>query len=139
VNAGEKIATPVTNAAIPATILELLGADSQNNFPASSLVGLMHAGGLQRWPNPLSELARNDIADKEDRAAAKAVPTAITGSMKSLFTPQWQFITHDNMGDQLYDWVRDPAESDNLIHTPETRAASDHLRMELENVTGAKK
>jgi arylsulfatase A-like enzyme len=139
VNAGGKIATPVTNAAIPATILELLGADSQNNFPASSLVGLMHAGGLQRRPNPLSELARNDIADKEDRAAAKVVPTAITGSMKSLFTPQWQFITHDNMGDQLYDWVRDPAESDNLIHTPETRAASDHLRMELENVTGAKK
>ena len=54
------------------------------------------------------QLARNDIADKEDRAAAKIVPTATTGAMQSLVTPQWQFIAHESMGDQLYDWTLDP-------------------------------
>ena len=105
VPAGVKVQTPVTNAAVPATILDILGARARHDaFPCSSLSALWQTGGGSDWPDPLSELARNDIADKEDRAVAKIVPTATTGSMKSLVTPQWQFITHETMGDQLYDW-----------------------------------
>ena len=107
VPAGVKVPRPVTNAAIPATIMDILVAARRATFfPASSLSALWQTGGGTDWPDPLSELARNDIADKEDRAAAKIViPTATTGSMKSLVTPKWQFITHETMGDQLYDWV----------------------------------
>jgi arylsulfatase A-like enzyme len=84
VPAGVKVPGPVTNAAIPATIMDILGARTQQNvFPSSSLSALWQAGAGTDWPDPLSELARNDIADKEDRAAAKIVPTATTGSMKS--------------------------------------------------------
>ena len=132
--AGVKVQTPVTNAAVPATIMDILGAGTQQNkFPCSSLSALWQTGATD-WPDPLSELARNDIADKEDRAAAKIVPTATTGSMKSLVTPHWQFITHESMGDQLYDWARDPAESNNLIHAAEGKTAVVGLKSEIENV-----
>ncbi|MGC2185898.1 MAG: sulfatase [Terriglobales bacterium] len=132
---GVKVQTPITNAAIPATIMDILGARTQQDaFPCPSLSALWQTGGGSDWPDPVSELARNDIADKEDRAAAKIVPTATTGSMKSLVTPQWQFITHESMGDQLYDWARDTAESNNLIHSPEGQTTAARLKSRLENV-----
>lgn len=132
---GAKVQTPVTNAAIPATIMDILGASPQPNaFLSSSLSALWEAGGGSDWPDPLSELARNDIADKEDRAAAKIIPTATTGAMKSLVAPQWQFITHETMGDQLYDWVLDPAESNNLIHSPESQSAAAALKTRMEEM-----
>jgi len=132
--AGVKVQTPVTNAAIPATIMDILGASTQQNeFPSSSLSALWQTGGTD-WPDPLSELARNDIADKEDRAAAKIVPTATTGSMKSLVTPRWQFISHERMGDQLYDWALDTAESNNLIHSAEGQATAAGLKARMERV-----
>ena len=130
-----KVQTPVTNAAIPATILDILGARAQPNvFPCSSLSALWQSGGGTDWPDPLSELARNDIADKEDKAAATIIPTATTGAMKSLVTPQWQLITHESMGDQLYDWALDPGESNNLIHSAEGQTTAGGLKSRLENV-----
>src|ERR1700690_3215307 len=72
---GFTVSTPVTNAAIPATIMNLLGADSQSGFPPSSLSALWQNGGLPNWPDPLSELAPNAISDKEDQAARALVPT----------------------------------------------------------------
>jgi hypothetical protein len=130
-----KVQTPITNAAIPATVLDILGPRTQQDtFPCSSLSALWQAGGGSDWPDPVSELARNDIADKEDKGTAKIIPTATTGAMKSLVTPQWQFITHETMGDQLYDWALDPAESNNLIHLPEGQTTASSLKSRLENV-----
>jgi arylsulfatase A-like enzyme len=139
VPAGVKLPTPVTIAAIPATIMDLLDAATQSMFPSPSLSALWRTGGGPEWPNVLSELARNDIADKEDRIAGKVVPTATTGSMKSLVTPQWQLITHETMGDQLYDWALDPAESNNLIHAPEGQATAIGLKTEMEDVMRPRK
>jgi arylsulfatase A-like enzyme len=119
VPAGVTVTTPVTNAAIPATIMDLLGAGPQSPFPPSSLGALWQTGGVPNWPEPLSELAHNAISDKEDQAARTLVPTSSTGSMKSLVTTRWQLITHETMGDQLYDWALDPAESNNSAHTPQ--------------------
>jgi arylsulfatase A-like enzyme len=116
VPAGVTVTTPVTNAAIPATIMDLLGVGPQSPFPPSSLSTLWQTGGVPNWPEPLSELEHNAISDKEDQAARTLVPTSSTGSMKSLVTTRWQLITHATMGDQLYDWVLDPAESFNVTH-----------------------
>lgn len=132
--AGVAISTPVTNAAIPATVMNLLGADTPSAFPLSSLSALWQSAGLPNWPDPLSELAHNAISDKEDQAARAVVPTASTGAMKSLVTPQWQLITHETMGDQLYDWVLDPAESNNVTHTQDGQAIAGGLNSRLDNV-----
>ncbi len=137
VPAGVTVTTPVTNAAIPATITDILGAGAQSPFPPSSLSALWQTGGVPNWPDPLSELARNAISDKEDQAARALVPTASSGSMKSLVTAQWQLITHETMGDQLYDWVRDPAESNDFVRTPEGNATAKGLRSRMADVMRA--
>ena len=131
VPAGVKVQTPVTNAAIPCDHHGHPRRREPNAFPCSSLSALWQTGGGTDWPDPLSELARNDIADKEDRAAAKIVPTATTGSMKSLVTPQWQFITHESMGDQLYDWALDPGRVQQSDHSPEGQTSG--RRFEVAN------
>ena len=118
--AGITVTAPVSNAAIASTIMDLLGA--QKTFPPFSLSTLWQTGGVPNWPDPLSELARNAISDKEDQAARTLVPTSSTGAMKSLVTTRWQLITHETMGDQLYDWVADPAESNNVAATPQDQA-----------------
>jgi arylsulfatase A-like enzyme len=132
VPAGITVAAPVSNAAIPSTIMGFLGA--QRTFPPSSLSALWQTGGVPNWPDPLSELAHNAISDKEDRAARTLVPTSSTGAMKSLVTTQWQLITHETMGDQLYDWVVDPAESNNLTPTPEGQATAGDLKSRMAEV-----
>ncbi len=134
VPAGATVATPVTNAAIPATIMDLLGAGAENPFPSGTLSALWQTGGAPNWPDPLSELAYNAISDKEDQLARKLVPTASRGAMKSLVTSQWQFITHETMGNQLYDWVSDPAELNNLIHQPDSQATAGNLQSRMNDV-----
>jgi arylsulfatase A-like enzyme len=128
---GVTVTTPVTNAAIPATIVGLLGAGAQSPFLPSSLRALWQTGGVPNWPDPLSELAHNAISDKEDQAARALVPTSSTGAMKSLVTTQWQLITHETMGDQLYDWVLDPAESNNFVHTAQGQLVISGLKSRM--------
>ena len=137
--AGVAVTTPVTNAAIPATIMDLLGAGGQSTFPPPSLSALWQTRGMPNWPNPLSELAHNAISDKEDQIARALVSTASTGSMKSLVTPRWQLITHETMGDQLYDWGLDPAESNNFVHTPEGQAIAGGLESRMAEVMKSRK
>jgi arylsulfatase A-like enzyme len=136
---GITITTPVTNAAIPSTIMDLLGGEKHNAFPSSSLSALWQTGGVPSWPDPLSELAHNAISDKEDQAARVLVPTASTGAMKSLVTTRWHFITHETMGDQLYDWVLDPAESNDSLRTPEGQATVGDLKARLAEVMKQKR
>lgn len=135
--AGVTATAPVSNAAIPSTIMDLLGAP--RTFPPTSLSALWQAGGVPNWPDPLSELARNAISDKEDQAARMLVPTSSSGAMKSLVTTRWQLITHETMGDQLYDWVLDPAESNNFALTPQGQATASDLKSRMADVMKPKK
>jgi hypothetical protein len=112
--------------------MDLLGA--QKASPPSSLSALWQTGGVPNWPDPLSELARNAISDREDQAAKTLVPTSSTGAMKSLVTMHWQLITHETMGDQLYDWVVDPAESDNFAVTPQGQATVGEVKARMADV-----
>ncbi|HEV2698535.1 MAG TPA: hypothetical protein VGU90_11130 [Terriglobales bacterium] len=81
----------------------------------------------------MSELAKNENAIGLDRQAQNLEPTAMDGAMSSLVTPQWHFIRHEKLGEQLHDWVHDPNESKNVINTPEGQAAARTLRVEMQN------
>ena len=59
--------------------------------------------------------------------------------MKSLVTPQWQLITHETMGDQLYDWVLDPAESFNVTHPLEGQVTIEGLKAHMADVMKPRK
>ncbi len=135
VPAGVKIERPVTNAAIPATVLGLVGADV-STFPGPALSVLWKTPvAATRWPSPLAELAQNKYPGKRDKEADQLVPTATSGAIRTIVSSKWQLIAHEKLGDQLYDWTGDPGESSDLISTPEGRSAALSLRLEMEEIT----
>ncbi|HVO80645.1 MAG TPA: sulfatase [Terriglobales bacterium] len=132
---GIRVATPVTNAAIAETVMGVLGEDSPSLFPEPSLAKLWkNPGAPQLWPYPLSELAQNRFEDAQDRPADRHFPTSTTGPMKSLMTARWHLIVHKGLGDQLYDWVHDPGETKNLIHTAGGNTAAGALMVSMQDV-----
>jgi arylsulfatase A-like enzyme len=133
VPAGVRIQRPVTNAAIPSTVLDLIGGD-ESKFPGPPLSTLWKTAAAETgWPEPLAELAQNKYPGKHDREADQLVPTASSGAMRSIVSDKWQLIVHETQGDQLYDWTRDPGEGADKVETQEGKAAALHLRVELES------
>ena len=128
--AGTRIAQPVSNVSIAATIMDLTGMNSAE-FPGPALNLAWQAGREVDWPNPISELAQDTRIFKDDPVLDKRLATAQTGAMKSLVTAQWHLIVHKTLGEQLYDWHHDSAETKNLIDTPEGQQVAGHLRSEL--------
>jgi arylsulfatase A-like enzyme len=124
---GQRIALDVSNAAIPATVLDLLGGAEQV-FPGDSL-GQLWSGtsDLSNRTLAFSELAENRFLAKQEREAASRVPSAMSGSMQSLVSGSWHLIVHSSLGLQLYDWIRDPDEADNLINTPAGKETAEKL------------
>ena len=55
--------------------------------------------------------------------------------MRSIVSAKWHLIVHDTLGDQIYDWARDPGESTDLISTSEGKAAALSLKSEMETLT----
>jgi arylsulfatase A-like enzyme len=129
---GLRVEPPVSNAALAATVMDLIGTGEQNFFPGRGLSGILTKGErITNSQNPISELAQNEIVIDPDRQARNVEPTAMDGDMKSVLTPQWHLIEHRTLGDQLYNWVADPAEVNNLIQTPQGKVATQTLKSEI--------
>jgi arylsulfatase A-like enzyme len=133
VPAGLRIAQPVSNTAIPATVMDFVGDAVGEEFPQPPLNAFWRIPQeFTTWPNPLAELAQDKYLTKLDRSADPSVPTAVSGAMRSVVTPKWQLITHDKFGNQLFDWVHDAGETRNLSLTPEGRQTAADLAHALE-------
>jgi len=90
-------------------------SDDAIRFPGPALSVLWKTPQeVTNWPDAFSELAQRKPAPGDVR---HLVPTTYAGPMKSLITDQWHLIVHKNLGIQLYDWVHDPSETNNLIQT----------------------
>jgi arylsulfatase A-like enzyme len=128
---GVRIQQPVGNEAIAATILEMLGGHS--DFPAAPLSTLWQISGSSDqsappFPNVVSELPQTDTIVKEDRVMQGKEPLATDGWMRSVISPQWQLISHQRYGDQIYDWTSDPAEAKDLINTAQGQAVRTRMK-----------
>ena len=134
VPSGLRLSRPITNAALPATILELIGSDNQTEFTLTPLSELWKSQPPTEWHNPLSELAQNKYPGLHDKSADNLIPTATTGSLESLVTSRWQMIRHETMGSQLYDLTQDSAELTNLISTPTGKAAAAELESQISRI-----
>lgn len=132
--AGVRVSMPASNAGIAATVMHVVDEAGPKLFPGTSLSSWWNGPPTASHPFPVSELQKNGIDDR-DSQARQVEPTAIDGDMKSLVTPEWHLIVHQTMGTQIYDWVRDPGELDNLIHTPQGQAAANRLQPELQSAS----
>jgi arylsulfatase A-like enzyme len=133
VPAGLRVAAPVSNVAVPATILDMLDANGKKTFPGPALSAMWTVPGtVPQWLDPLAQLPQTDIVVREDRALESRIPIATTGSMETLVTARWQLIVHQKLGAQLYDRITDPNEGHDLAQTPEGRTVVSRLLLQLE-------
>jgi arylsulfatase A-like enzyme len=125
--AGVSVARPVTNAALPATIMDLLGADNQMLFPSAPLTKLWENPKTHSaWPYPLTEIGQMTWLPE--------ISPVYHGSIKSLVSPQWHYIEHETLGTELYDWQNDPQELHNLVVSPETSSEGARLSLQLRQI-----
>src|SRR5579872_162764 len=126
VPAGQRIERPISSASLPATILDLLGEPDRKDFPVPSLAQLWeHPGVNPDWPYPLSEMA-------QDLFIPKQFP-GYRGWLKSLADPQWHLIVAQADPEELYDYVKDPIESQNLADTSKGKSAIHSVELQLWN------
>jgi arylsulfatase A-like enzyme len=121
-----RIQVPVSNVALPATLMDLLGISDEGIFPGPSLRNV--------WGDPTPTHDRGSCVESDLAGSPTARPSPVQqGSLKALVTPQWHYILHEKLGPELYDWHNDPGELRNLIFTPEGKMASDSLKPRLES------
>ena len=111
--AGRRVATTISMASLPATVLDLLGEDKQTMFRGPSLTPLWQENNPPAdWPVALAEMVMFHFGAPSD------VPS-YHGAMKSLANSQWHFILHEKFGAQLYDRMHDREELHDLAATAE--------------------
>jgi arylsulfatase A-like enzyme len=134
---GVRVSTNVTNAAIPATLIAVLGNRGHSEFPGPALDSLW-TNPETKWPDPISELSQDKYLPKQNRQPETQVPTATTGSMQTLVEGQWQLIEHTKFGSQLYDWIHDPKEVNDSSRTPEGKDLAERLSAHLRDTISPK-
>ena len=130
-----RVSQPVTNASIPATVMDIVNGES--NFPGPVLSQAWKSPGSEsKWPAPLAEIARNPYPEDMEKIADATEPTSTTGAMKSLVTQQQQLIAHENLGNQLYDLQQDAGEQNNLADTPAGQQALSSFDTRMQTILG---
>lgn len=126
--AATHVAAAVSLAALPATIMELVGAETQALFPSPSLAPLWKEPDAPHdWGYPLAELAQQPFKPLRNSPA-------YSGWTKSLAGSQWHYISHEKLDAELYDWRADPAESTNLAATPEGQGVASAFAVRLQEL-----
>lgn len=127
VPAGARIQQPVSNAALPATIMEMLASGKAGLFQGPALTQLWEAPTPPaEWPNSLSEIAQQPWTP--------AGSPVHEGSMKSLVGPEWHLITHEKLGAELYAWLQDPLERINMSMSPQAQQVKELFQQILRRI-----
>lgn len=123
--AGSRVAPPVSLAAVPATLLDLLGEGDQKIFPGPSVVRMWGDAG-----SPLPDyLPLSELADCPYKIVKKN--PCYSGEMKSLASPEWHYITHEKLGEELYHWKEDPQELENVANSAGGQVVASDFRHRL--------
>jgi arylsulfatase A-like enzyme len=138
--AGVRVPDVTSTSFIPDTLSSWLPGAHAFAFPGHSLARLWDGSVHQPGTYPiLAELSYNCFREDLQRQRKFAVPTDLKGAMKSIITARWHLIRHKTFGDQLYDWSKDPLESQNLINTPEGREVAGVLTGQLFDLLAGRK
>jgi arylsulfatase A-like enzyme len=102
-----RISTPVSNAAIPAMLLDLLEEPDQTLFPGPSLAQLWRdPSSAANFPDPIAEMAESSWVNPNH--------LSIKGDMVSVVSSEWQYIEHEFNGVELYNLNEDLDQQNNL-------------------------
>ncbi len=125
--AGIRVRTPVTNASIPATILEHLGARAQASAAPALQPLWRDEAAAPAWPAPLAEISHRPWVERGP---------VRDGSLRALVAGTLHYIEHDARPPELYDWAADPRESLNLAARPDLGGLLERFRLSLAAARG---
>lgn len=108
---GTVVSAPVSLAAIPETVIDLVGLNAEH-FPMASL--------SQFWSPDAPQDAEvfSEVASNEGFPDAAGLPNG-DGWVKSVTTRDWHFILNETGRKQLYRWRLDTEETQDLVNDPE--------------------
>jgi arylsulfatase A-like enzyme len=118
--AGKRIAPPVANRKLFATVIDL-ALGSQVSLHAYSLARFWQTDSLQEIAQPVvSELSTS--------------PSEADAAGVSLTTAKWHYILTTKGDQYFYNWATDPAEKDNLSKSPQGKAVVSELNAKLREI-----
>jgi len=133
VPSGVRVSTPVSNASVAATVVSLLNLPAVAEFKRPAIDGLWKAPQPNSSSNVLSEVSQLYPASDEDIISEKEVPVSMNGAMKSLSTSQWELISHERLGNQLYDYVHDPGETVDRFGSAQFQQVAGELLLQMQD------
>jgi arylsulfatase A-like enzyme len=127
VPSGVRIDAPVTNAALPATVMDLIGDGERSLFPGRSLAKTWSGdrADRDRGGDVLAEIAQQPFVPEK-------VPV-YHGGMKSILTAEWHYMEHEKFGSQLYAWRTDPGELYDVAKRPDLQDVVNRFRSQLKH------
>jgi arylsulfatase A-like enzyme len=130
---GRRLADPVSLIDLPATILDLVrGPDETAPLPGRSLAAY--------WlkPNSAPETTAALLAEVSKGVNTDPWLPITKGPIKSVIVEGMHYIRHSDNREELYDFERDVAESENLSERSEARLRLERLRHALDTlITGS--
>jgi len=129
---GVRVDEPVTNAALPATMMDLVDGGIDHGeppvFPGAPLTRLWtrHEPISGQAPR-LAEIARQPFESYKNFPLYE-------GWMKSIVTSKWHYIEHQTLGSQLYDWRNDAQELNDLAKRPELQSVVEEFSVQLKTL-----
>ncbi len=116
--AGVRVAAPVSIAALPATLMELIPGPRETSFPGPSLAPFWAGGAPPVFP----PFVLSELVDRHPAPHGGEGPRT-----ESLLTAEWHFLYTQNQSPQLFDRRADPREQNNLAATPEGRPIAQRI------------
>jgi len=102
-----RISAPVSTVNLGATLLDLASTHSAD-FPGISLA---------KYWRGFSPTSGDAISELDQIKLVKQWP-AFYGPTVSLMTPEWHYLYNQHQGIEMYRWVEDPSETNNLARNP---------------------
>ena len=127
----------VSSASLPATMVSLLGLPPVKDFERPAIDAYWKNARVEtEEAGIVSEVVQRYPSTDEDIASEKIVPVSMMGAMKALTTPHWKFMTHEKLGNQLYDTQKDPQEATNLYPSAQFQPVAASLVSSLQSLIG---
>ncbi len=131
---GVRISRPVSLKDIPATIVELIDSTADAPFPKPSLA--------QFWHHSIDTATTTDIpllAEVNHATGHPAWFPVSKGDMKSVFYDSLRYIKNGDNTEELYDFLKDPWEKQNLAQQPEMQSRLVEFRSLLREILHGKR
>ena len=124
IKSGIRVSQPISIAAIPATVMDLIQDADRNKFPTPSIKPLWEdRENWVGWQEPLAEINGRPWLPEEYPAHS--------GWIKTIISPDWQFIENEKIGIEFYQWNQDLMESQNLVQNPDLQDTIQQLQRKL--------